>query len=311
MNLYPFKFKPYLKETIWGGDKICRFKNYASIIDGIGESWEISAVEGCRSVVANGALAGKSISELIDIFGAKLLGDSVYECFGNHFPLLIKFIDSNQPLSVQVHPNDVLAQIRHGGMGKSEMWYVIDAEKDAYIFSGFSKKLTPEKYAETVANGDFVGYLKRYEAKAGDVFYLPAGQVHAIGPGCLIAEIQQSSDITYRIFDYNRIDKNGQKRELHTELAFDAINYSVGDNTKIQQPSPTINEWQTLVACPYFTTQIYRSSDYTMLKAKISDDSFEIYICISGKATIEDIYGNREILCKGDTALLGAKTIKN
>src|SRR5690554_6659874 len=205
-TLYPLKFRPILKPVIWGGSDICRFKNIQPERDGIGESWEISGVKGNVSVVSNGDLSGTSLDEMIQTYKGALVGNKIYEKFGNTFPLLIKFIDARDDLSIQVHPDDKLAKERHNSFGKTEMWYVIKATTGAFLYSGFEKQITPEEYVETVHNNTFTDTLKRFEVQEGDVFFLPAGRVHAIGAGCFIAEIQQTSDITYRIYDYNRKD---------------------------------------------------------------------------------------------------------
>ena len=225
--LYPMIFKPILKKVIWGGSDICPFKGITPVQEGIGESWEVSHVAGDYSVVDNGELAGKNLDELIKTYGAQLLGKKVVDQFGETFPLLIKFIDARDDLSIQVHPDDELAKKRHNSFGKTEMWYVIDAADDATLYSGFSKQIDADEYVKRVQDGTIMDVLQRYTVDPGDVFFLPAGRVHAIGAGCFIAEIQQTSNITYRIFDYDRKGPDGKGRELHTELAKDAINYTV------------------------------------------------------------------------------------
>jgi len=302
--MYPFKFQPILKEVIWGGEKICRFKGIKPVRAGIGESWELSGVAGNVSVVANGEFSGKTLDELIALFGEKLLGKTVFERFGNRFPLLVKFIDAREPLSIQVHPNDELAQRRHNSFGKTEMWYVVQADPGAYLYSGFSRPMTPELYRASVADGTFTDYLQRYEVRAGNAFFLPAGRVHAIGAGCLIAEIQQTSDITYRIFDYKRRDSNGNFRELHTEFARDAINYSVEKDYRLNY-KPIKNKFQTIVACPYFSVEILETDDGKLLKTTAAPDSCEIYICVEGNISFDTKSGKIE-LRRGETALVGA-----
>ena len=207
--LYPFTFKPILKKVIWGGSAICPFKGITPVENGVGESWELSHVEGNYSVVANGELEGKSLDDLIQSYGKQLLGEKVVERFGTTFPLLIKFIDARDHLSIQVHPDDELAKKRHNSFGKTEMWYVIKAEKGAGLYSGFSQQIDAEEYVKRVENNTIMDVLQRYDVHEGDVFFLPAGRVHAIGAGCFIAEIQQTSNITYRIYDYNRKDAQG------------------------------------------------------------------------------------------------------
>lgn len=304
--LYPLRFDPILKKIIWGGDRITKFKNIQPVQDGVGESWEISGVKDNWSIVSQGDLKGKSLQELVVEYKGKLVGDSVYDRFGDTFPLLIKFIDAKQNLSIQVHPDDKLAKARHNSFGKTEMWYVVDATKDAFLYSGFKKSMTPDQYVESVKNNTFVDYLSKENVAPGDVFFLPAGRVHAIGAGLFVAEIQQTSDITYRIYDYDRKDANGNTRELHTEMAKDAIDFKVHDNYKTQY-TPQKDKSVLLESCPYFTTSIMDldtefSSDYSKL------DSFVIYICIDGSCHLMDNEGNEFNLRKGETILFPATT---
>ncbi len=217
---------PYFKSVIWGGERICKYKGVEQTEEKIGESWEISAVPGHESVVAEGPYKGMRITELIDCFGAELLGSKVMERYDGKFPLLVKLIDANDNLSVQVHPDDELAKKRHDSLGKTEMWYIIDADKGAKIYSGLNREMTPEEYVARVADNTIEETLAVHDSHPGDIFFLPAGRVHAIGAGNLLAEIQESSDITYRIYDYERRDAQGNARELHTELAKDAIEYT-------------------------------------------------------------------------------------
>lgn len=306
MSLYPLKFKPILKNIIWGGSEICKFKNIEPALDGIGESWEVSGVKNNVSQVANGALENKSLEELIDTYKGDLVGEKVYKRFGNVFPLLIKFIDAHADLSIQVHPDDKLAKERHNAFGKTEMWYVIGASEGAFLYSGFKKQLTPGKYAESVNNNTFVDYLAKHDIKKGDVFFLPAGRVHAIGAGSFVAEIQQTSDITYRIYDYNRKDANGNSRELHTELAKDAIDYKIYDNYRIkykeEKDTPVLLE-----SCEYFTTNLLKLDK--VLKQDLSAiDSFVIYICMGGSCKVLDDKNNEIELKKGETLLIPANT---
>jgi mannose-6-phosphate isomerase len=303
---YPFKFEPILKPVIWGGSDICRFKKIEPLREGIGESWEISGVHGNVSRVSNGRLAGTSLNDLLARNGEGLVGKKVYQKFGNIFPLLIKFIDAREDLSIQVHPDDALAKKRHSSFGKTEMWYVINAAPGAYLYSGFKESITPEEYPETVKNNTFTDKLRRYDVRAGDVFYLPSGRVHAIGAGCFIAEIQQTSDITYRIYDYNRRDAAGNSRELHTEQARDAIDFKVYDSYKteyVKKPNSPVK----IVASPYFTTQLLEMDipierDYSAL------DSFVIYICMAGRCAVRDDRGNREFIRRGESMLIPADT---
>ena len=223
--MYPLKFEPILKQTLWGGNKIIPFKHLTENLPNVGESWEVSSVEGSESVVANGACKGMTLPEVVRTYKEELVGEANYARFGDKFPLLIKFIDAQRDLSIQVHPDDELARKRHNSFGKNEMWYVISAEPGAKLISGFSQEITPKEYKERVADGTFADVLQACEVKPGDVFYVPAGRVHGIGAGVFVAEIQQTSDITYRIFDYNRKDKDGKLRELHINQAVDAINF--------------------------------------------------------------------------------------
>lgn len=306
VTLYPLKFEPILKPVIWGGSDICRFKNIEPLRDGIGESWEISGVSGNISVISNGGLAGTSLEELLYSSGEKLVGKKTYQKFGNFFPLLIKFIDARDNLSIQVHPNDTLAGKRHNSFGKTEMWYVINAAPGAFLYSGFEKNITPEEYPETIKNNTFTDKLKRYDVKTGDVFYLPAGRVHAIGAGCFIAEIQQTSDITYRIYDYNRKDAAGHGRELHTELAKEAIDFTVYDSYRTNYET-NLNHPVPLVKSPYFTTQLLEM-DIPMERNYAGLDSFVIYICMAGHCTVKDNKGNSVSIRRGESMLIPADT---
>ena len=306
MKLYPFKFEPYLKSVIWGGSDICKFKGVESTEENIGESWEISGVKNHVSIVSNGELRGKTLEDILSNQKELLLGKKVYETYGETFPLLIKFIDARDDLSIQVHPDDELAKERHNSFGKTEMWYVVKATPEASLYSGFSKKITPEDYVAMVENGTFTDSLMQYNVKSGDVFFLPAGRVHAIGGGCFIAEIQQTSDITYRIYDYNRKDSEGKSRELHTQLVKDAIDYSVHKTYKTSY-SEKINEPTALVSCPYFTTNLLELNQSILLDYK-NLDSFVIYICMMGKAEIKDNKGNVISIRQGETVLIPADT---
>lgn len=306
MNLYPLKFNPILKPVIWGGSDICKFKHITPLIDGIGESWEISGVKGHISIISNGELAGTSLEELLLKEKSRLVGEKIYEKYGNTFPLLIKFIDARDNLSIQVHPDDELAKKRHNSFGKTEMWYVINASTDAFLYSGFEKGITPDEYVERIKNDTFIETLKKHYVKPGDVFFIPAGRVHAIGAGCFIAEIQQTSDITYRIYDYNRKDADGNPRELHTELAKDAIDYTVYPSYKTEY-TPHLNQAVRLVNCPYFTTNLLEI-DQPITRSYHQLDSFIIYICIKGESMIKDNKGNFIPLRQGESLLIPADT---
>lgn len=305
MNLYPLKFEPILKPIIWGGSDICKFKNITPQQDGIGESWEISGVEENISIVKDGDLKGKNLQDLISQFKSELIGKHNYERFGTKFPLLIKFIDAKDNLSIQVHPDDVLGMKRHQSYGKTEMWYVIDAAPNAFLYSGFEKKLNPEQYVKSIEDNTFVDYLAKHEVKKGDSFFLPAGRVHAIGAGTFIAEIQQTSNITYRIYDYNRTDANGNTRELHTDLAKDAIDFQIHNNYKINY-THNQNQPVQLESCDYFTTNLLEL-DKPLTVNHSNKDSFIIYICMDGNCTITDSSKNSTTLTKGETLLIPAK----
>ncbi|MDR3140811.1 MAG: class I mannose-6-phosphate isomerase [Tannerellaceae bacterium] len=305
--MYPLKFAPILKQTLWGGNKIVPFKQLDNNdLTGVGESWEISGVEGDESVVVNGPDKGVSLTAMVHKYREKLVGEANYLRFGNTFPLLIKFIDARQDLSIQVHPNDLLAKERHNSFGKTEMWYVVGADDGAKLRSGFSEQITPKAYKERVSNNSITDVLQAYEIKAGDVFFLPAGRIHSIGAGAFIAEIQQTSDITYRIYDFNRKDAHGRTRELHTELACEAIDYEVRDDYRTLYEAAK-NEPVKLVACPYFTTSLYDMTeeicrDYSEL------DSFVILIGVEGSCKLIDDQKNETTLQAGETVLLPAAT---
>lgn len=305
--MYPLKFEPVLKQTLWGGDKIIPFKHLNETLANVGESWEVSAVEGSESVVANGADKGLTLPEMVRKYKEELVGEANYARFGNKFPLLIKFIDAKQDLSIQVHPGDDLAKKRHNSFGKNEMWYVVSADKGAKLISGFAEQITPKEYKERVYNGTFADVLQTSDVAAGDVFYVPAGRVHGIGAGAFVAEIQQTSDITYRIFDYNRKDKDGKTRELHTSQAIDAINFADVQDDFRTNYERVQNEPVEMVASPYFTTSIYDMTeeiacDYSEL------DSFVILICVEGACRITDNEKNELTVQAGETILLPATT---
>ncbi|MDY3268350.1 MAG: type I phosphomannose isomerase catalytic subunit [Phocaeicola sp.] len=305
--MYPLKFQPILKSTIWGGEKIVPFKNIESTQTQVGESWEISDVPGDESVVANGPDAGKNLTQMVQEYKGALVGESNFTRFGGKFPLLIKFIDAQDDLSIQVHPDDELAMKRHNSMGKTEMWYVIDnAEGKAHLRSGLSKSITPQEYEAMIADNTICDALADYAVKPGDVFFLPAGRIHSIGAGCFIAEIQQTSNITYRIYDFNRKDKNGNTRELHTELSKDAIDYSVEADYRTKY-TPKLNAPVDLVSCPYFTTSVYNLTEpMTMDYSEL--DSFVIYICTEGSCTVKDNEGNEIAMKAGESVLFPATT---
>ncbi len=298
-----YKFNPILKQTIWGGDKICRFKGIETSIAEVGESWELSAVEGDESVICFGESTGCSITELLSLKKEQLLGKKNYARFGNTFPLLIKFIDANQDLSIQVHPNDEQAARLHGKRGKTEMWYVVDADKGARLCSGLKRSLTQDEYESKVNDGTITDALENYHISRGDVFFLPAGRIHSIGKGSFIAEIQETSDITYRIFDFNRVDKNGNPRELHTELAKQVIDFNVLPDYRTHYESK-LNTRVNLASCPHFTTNLFdlnvaKTIDYSSL------DSFVVWMGLEGKCQCE-CDGTQTTLNAGETILLPA-----
>lgn len=305
----PLKFEPLLKSILWGGDKIIPFKGLNMGMPTVGESWEISGVKGNVSIVAEGEHKGRSLNDLVEEMKEKLIGEANYKRFGTEFPLLIKFIDARQPLSIQVHPTDEIAQKQgKGSKGKTEMWYVMESDPDAKLRSGMKSKLTPDEYAAKVEDGTICDALCEYNVKNGDVFFLPAGRIHSIGAGCFIAEIQQTSDVTYRIYDFKRKDANGNERELHTELAKEAINFEVYPEYKTLY-TPKKNEPVDLVSCDYFTTSIYdltepMTADYSEL------DSFVIYICMEGSATLSNENGEETTIKAGETILIPASTLQ-
>lgn len=302
--LYPLKFEPILKTIVWGGEKIAPYKGIETEQKHIGESWELSGVAGNESVVAEGPLKGKTIAQLVKEYKGELVGEHVYANTGDEFPLLIKFIDALTDLSIQVHPNDELAAVRHNGSkGKTEMWYVVAADEGAHLLAGLTEKITPEQYAAKVADGTITDVLARYDVHPGDVFFLPAGRIHAICGGCFIAEIQQTSNITYRIYDYGRLGLDGKPREVHTELAKDAIDYTVYPDYRTHY-SPEQDEEQEVVSCQYFTTSIY---DLTLPYAKDLSgiDSFLVVMCLSGEGTLE-VDGEEVPVRQGETVLIPA-----
>lgn len=302
--LYPLKFEPIYKYRIWGGNKLSDYLSKKDVPTKTGESWELSGVEDDISVVANGALAGNTIQELAEIFMGELLGDHVHEKFGEEFPLLIKLIDANDVLSIQVHPDDKLAKERHQAYGKTEMWYVIQADEGSSLFSGFKKKLDKESYLKHLKDGTIKEVLNSEPVREGDAFFIPAGRVHATGAGILFAEIQQTSDITYRIYDWERIDIDGKARELHTDLALDAIDFKVHDNYKADYYGQ-VNKSNLIESCEYFTTNIIPLTQ-TIEKDYVEIDSFVIYICLEGAFSILSGEGVKTIVQKGETVLLPA-----
>lgn len=305
-SLYPLKFHTIFKDKIWGGNKIKELfgKDY-SPLPNCGETWEISGVEGNISIVKNGFLEGNDLQELIEIYMGELVGEKVYEKHGLEFPVLIKFIDAADYLSIQVHPDDKLAKKRHQMNGKNEMWYIFHAEQNAEVIAGFNKEVTKEEYLAHLENKTLKSILNIEKVKEGDVFFMPAGRVHALGPGICLAEIQQTSDITYRIYDWDRKDAEGNSRELHTELALDAIDFNKYPEYKTKYETK-VNEAVNIGECPYFTTNLLQinqktEKDYSHL------DSFVIYICTEGSFEIHYNEYEYEPVSKGECVLIPAE----
>ncbi|MGB5237694.1 MAG: type I phosphomannose isomerase catalytic subunit [Flavobacteriaceae bacterium] len=284
-KLYPLKFSPILKERLWGGSKLRDLLGKPIPNNHTGESWELSGVPGDISVVSNGSLKGKDLQQLIDEYGDYLLGKAVTSAFGRNFPILIKFIDAAKDLSIQVHPNDELAQQRHNSMGKTEMWHVMDADEDARLIIGFKKELSTEEYISSLQANHLPDLLHEEKVNKGDTFMINAGRVHAIGAGVLLAEIQQTSNITYRIYDFNRRNKDGEHRELHTQEALDAIDYSADQDFRVRYRE-SLGVSNTMVRSPYFNTDYLRLEQNKPMDLK-ERSSFSIYICVSGKAVLQ------------------------
>jgi len=301
-KLYPLKFTPIYKDKIWGGHKI---KTSLGIdygkLPNCGEAWMVSGVEGNPTLVSNGFLKGNELNELVEVYMEDLVGDKVFDEFGNEFPLLIKFIDANDWLSIQVHPDDELAAKRKIGSGKTEMWYILEADKDAQLIAGFNQKITKEKYLEDLENKNLEKTLNFEPVKKGDVFYIPSGRVHALGPGIVLAEIQQTSDTTYRIYDWDRIDAAGLQRELHTDLALDAIDFEYHKKYRTDYKEQN-NKTTPLVKSPYFTTGLI-SLNKAIKKDYEEIDSFIIYIMLEGSLKLKWSDGE-ETLSKGETVVI-------
>lgn len=300
-NWYPLTFNPILKDRIWGGTKIKELLNKEISSPTTGESWEIATVSGDVSIVKKGALQGKSLNELLQSYPQEILGTKVYAQYGNQFPLLFKFLDAHQDLSIQLHPNDELAKKRHNSFGKTEMWYVMQADTEAEIIVGFKQKSSPEEYLQHLESKTLTSILQKIKVKQGDVFFLETGTIHAIGAGIVIAEIQQTSDITYRVYDWDRVDANGKARELHIDLALEAINYNkVQAQKEYSKNTNTANE---IVTCPYFTTN-YIPLDGNM-KFLGDKTTFKVIMCTDGEFDL-GYDTHKETFKKGDTVLLPA-----
>jgi mannose-6-phosphate isomerase len=295
-----FKFQPLLKQTLWGGDKIIPFKHLSTVMENVGESWEISGVKDNETIAAGD---GRSLNQLVRDMKGRLVGEANYQRFGDEFPLLIKLIDARQDLSIQVHPTDEIAHRQGRERGKTEMWYVMDSAPDAKLYNGLKLQITPEQYKQMVADDTICDALAQYNVKEGDCFFIPAGRIHAIGAGCFLVEIQQTSDVTYRIYDFKRKDKDGNYRQLHTQEASESINYTVLDDYRTHY-QPRTNESQLLVECPYFNTAVYdlteaMTIDYSEL------DSFVILIGMKGEGTLT-IDGETVAFSAGETILIPA-----
>jgi mannose-6-phosphate isomerase len=300
-SFYPLTFHPILKERIWGGTKLKTYLNKPINSEITGESWEISTVSNDVSVIKNGLFKGKNINELIDLYPEEILGKIVYARFGKQFPLLFKYLDAREDLSIQLHPNDELAKIRHNSFGKTEMWYVMQADENARLIVGFKEDSSREEYLEHVENKKLISLLNEIPVKKGDVFFLETGTIHAIGAGIVIAEIQQTSDVTYRIYDWDRVDANGNERELHTEFALDAINYKATSSKK--EYKAIENKSTSLVDCPYFKTNIISLNGELLIEK--NSDSFMVFMCTEGSF---ELFLNDEKYAyqTGDTILLPA-----
>ena len=301
-TLYPIKFEPILKDKIWGGNKLKTLLNKDSDLLNIGESWEISDVEGDTSVVSNGRLKGKSLKQLLETFKDDIIGEKNYKVFGDTFPLLIKFIDAKEDFSHQIHTNDELAAKRHNSFGKTEMWYVMQADEDSNLIVGFNQDVTPDTYLKHLEEKTLTKILNFDKVKEGDTYFIEVGCVHAIGAGVMLAEIQQTSDITYRVYDWDRVDNQGNERELHNELALDAINFNMKNDFRASY-SETENHPNKMVSCTYFTTHYFHIN--TTLEKENTQDSFLIYICVDGEAEIS-ANSVSERIATGETILLPA-----
>jgi len=301
-KLYPLKFKPILKDKIWGGTKLAEQFNKPSNSKQLGESWEISTVPGDVSEVVNGELKTKNLQDLLELYKGDLIGDKNYKRFGNNFPLLIKFIDAKQDLSIQLHPDDELAKKRHNSFGKTEMWYVMQADENANLIVGFNQEIDGKTYLRHLEEKTLTEILNFDKVKVGDTYFIEAGRVHAIGAGVLLAEIQQTSDVTYRVYDWDRVDEEGNERELHNDIAIDAFKFDLKDDFRVTYNKEK-NTSNKMVSCPFFTTN-FIELDSNLEKENIYD-SFLIYMCVDGEVEVvtED---TKEVISKGETILLPA-----
>lgn len=301
-QMYPLKFEPILKPVLWGGSKILRLKNKECATACIGESWELSGVPGDISVVSNGIFKGRTIESLLKEYQMLIVGEAVWNKFGTTFPLLIKFIDAGKDLSIQVHPDDDIAQQRHACLGKTELWYILESEENAYLYSGFSKRITKSEFLKKIETNTVTEVLNKFNTARGDIFYLPAGRVHSIGAGNFLVEIQQTSNITYRVYDYDRVDSNGKKRELHTDLAKDSIDYNTYDDYR-SHLDPETEGLHLIKECSTFAAFLLKTGKQTSLPVK-DKGCFKILICIDGEAEIVDNNGYRVNIQRCETVLL-------
>ena len=312
-SLYPLLFEPNLHSVVWGGKRICPYKGIPEKDEPIGESWEISAIPSSTSIISNGIYEGKKLTDIIEQMPAEILGNAVAEKYGNKMPLLVKFIDAEKDLSIQVHPNDEMAQRIHNKFGKTEMWYVIDAKPGSYLYAGFKDNITKEEYKKRIAEGTITDVIAKHFVKPGDVFYLPAGRIHAICGGILLAEVQQSSDVTYRIFDYNRPGMDGKPRELHTELAADALNFHVEDEYRTQYNDDE-NVANQILSTPFFSCRVLNlvannvnGTSLAFHRNLLKYDSFVISTCFQGNCRIKCRINGAEIQLKeGHSTLIPA-----
>ena len=308
MKAYPIKFNPILKNKVWGGEKLSKVLNKKTMAKNVGESWEISGVEGNISEVSNGIYEGRTLNDLISEYKGDFLGKKVVHTYGEQFPLLIKFLDAKTNLSVQVHPDDDMAKTQHNSFGKTEMWYIMESDDDAEIVLGLKNSNTDTAVLNHINANNVNEIFNKEKVKKGDSYFIPAGKIHAIGAGVLAAEIQQTSDITYRVYDWDRADDNGSKRELHTELAQRAtkVFQSNGKSDYCLNASTTSN----LVDCDFFTTNIFKVKGINQRRYK-NADSFKIFMCVEGNGTIE-VDGSVEAIGMGETVLTpaSAKSIR-
>ena len=305
MKYYPLLFEPNLHTVVWGGNQLRTYKGLEPTDEPIGESWEVSAVPSSTSVISNGEWKGRDLTSVISEHPEEILGRSVNNKYHGQLPLLVKFIDAKRDLSIQVHPNDEMAQREHGKMGKSEMWYIIKADEGAHLYAGFKQEITPYEYQKRVEDGSITEILADHKVKSGDVFYLPAGRVHAICGGIMLAEVQQSSDVTYRIYDYNRPGLDGKPRELHTELAAKALDYHVEKNY-LTDYQASIDQAVQIVDTPYFDVRVMEISN-PFHRNLLKYDSFIISMCIEGDCKIKIRTTGEEILLKeGNSTLIPA-----